>query len=83
MNEIKLKYKWIEFTIQSHTGKTKVYNCYNPEYESFLGQVKWYNGFRKYSFFPEANIVFETQCLKDITSFLDALMVEHKLLKTV
>jgi hypothetical protein len=74
-----MSYKWIEFTLQHDTGKTKVYNCYNKEYGSLLGQVKWYAAFRKYSFFPENNIVFETQCLKDIASFLDKLTLERKL----
>lgn len=46
-----------------------------------LGQVKWYPGFRKYSFFPSSDIVFEQQCLKDIASFLDKLMLERKLEK--
>lgn len=77
MNEV--KYKWIHFTFQHDTGKTKVYNCYNTEYNSLLGQVKWYAGFRKYSFFAAPNIVFETQCLKDIASFLDKLMLERKI----
>lgn len=75
------EFKWIYFSAVNSTGKTTVYNCYNKESETFLGQVKWYGPFRKYSFFPEANIVFETQCLKDIASFLDQLMLERKLAK--
>lgn len=73
-----VKYKWIHFSPLLFTGKTTVYNCYNTEHGSLLGQVKWYGGFRKYSFFPEQNIVFETQCLKDIAAFLDKLMLERK-----
>lgn len=80
MSEV-VEYKWIYFSPLVFTGKTTVYNCYNKEYQSLLGQVKWYGGFRKYSFFPEPNIVFETQCLKDIASFLDKLMLERKLQK--
>lgn len=74
-------YKWIRFDERLSTGKTKIFTCYNKEYGTELGTVKWYGPFRKYSFFPEANIVFETQCLKDISSFLDKLMLERKLQK--
>lgn len=75
------KFRWIHFIEIGDTGKTKVYNCYNTEQQSFLGHVKWYSGFRKYSFFPQPNIVFESQCLKDISLFLDQLMIERKLQK--
>lgn len=78
---ITTQFKWIYFSAVVNTGKTTVYNCYNKEHETFLGQVKWYGAFRKYSFFPEPNIVFETQCLKDIASFLDQLMLERKIQK--
>lgn len=74
-------YKWITFEPQISTGKTKIFHCQNKENGSFLGVVKWYSPFRKYSFFPEINIVFETQCLKDIASFLDKSMLERKLEK--
>ena len=79
--ELITKYKWIYFSAVASTGKTTIYNCYNEEHKTFLGEVKWYAPFRKYSFFPAANIVFETQCLKDIASFLDQLMLERKLQK--
>lgn len=77
---INTRYKWIEFIEQlPQTGKTQIFRCYNFEFGTFLGWVKWYGAFRKYSFFPEPNIVFETQCLKDIASFLDKLMLERKI----
>lgn len=76
-----IEYKWIYFSPSHSTGKTIVYNCYNKEHASLLGVVKWYGAFRKYSFFPEANIVFEEQCLKDIASFLSRLMLERKIKK--
>lgn len=76
MNDI--KYKWIHFTLHPCKGIAKVYKCYNTESEAFLGQVSWHGGFRKYSFFSEPNIVFESQCLKDIASFLEKLMLERK-----
>lgn len=79
--ELVTNFKWIQFSAVVHTGKTTVYNCFNKEFGTLLGQVKWYGAFRKYSFFPEANIVFEETCLKDIASFLAQLMLERKLQK--
>jgi hypothetical protein len=75
------QYKYICFKLEGDTGKTKVFACLNTEHASLLGLVRWYGPWRRYSFFPEANIVFETQCLKDIASFLDKLMLERKLEK--
>lgn len=75
------KYKWIEFIKTHSTGKTESFDCYNHEFGSFLGVVKWYGSFRKYSFFPQPNIVFESTCLKDIADFLDKLMLERKIQK--
>lgn len=78
-----MEYKWIKFAEQvPFPGqKTKRFNCYNKEHESLIGEVRWYGGFRKYSFFPASNIVFENQCLKDIASFLEKLMLERKIEK--
>lgn len=76
---MKTEYKWIHFVFYSSTGKTEVYNCHNTETGALLGQVKWYGAFRKYSFFPLPDIIFESQCLKDIASFLDQLMLQRKI----
>ena len=75
------EYKWIRFDQRVSGGKTKVFTCFNKENYNELGTVKWYGAFRKYAFFPENNIVFETQCLRDIASFLDKLMLERKIEK--
>lgn len=76
-----MRYKWIEFREQTQTGKTRIFKCFNVEFNCELGTVKWYSAWRKYAFFPLENIVFETQCLKDIAGFLDKLMLERKLEK--
>jgi hypothetical protein len=78
---IKTEFKWIVFEERPATGKTKMFLCINKEYKSQLGVVKWYGPFRKYSFFPLPDIVFETDCLKNIASFLESLMLERKIEK--
>lgn len=79
--ELTKEYKWIVLSAVVNTGKTIVYNCSNKENRVLLGQVKWYGAFRKYSFFPEPNMVFESQCMRDIVSFMDQLMLERKIAK--
>lgn len=73
--------KHIYFSIVVFTGKTWVYNVYSKEGEHLLGQVKWYASWRCYAFYPEPNCVFESQCMKDITSVLEKLMLDRKLAK--
>lgn len=76
--------KWIEFkdvTDQYNPDgkrKTKVFFVYNKEYGTRLGMISWHGPFRKYSFFPEANMVFEATCLQDIIDFMNGLMEERK-----
>lgn len=74
-----IKFKYIHFEQMGHTGKTAIYICQNTENGSVLGYVKWFARWRKYAFFPVPEVVFETQCLKDIASFLDYIMNERKI----
>lgn len=74
--------KYIKFEDTSIAGnKTKMFLVINNESEETIGLIKWYGAFRKYSFFPNANTVFENKCLRDITVVLEYLMEQHKLLK--
>jgi len=73
--------KWIIFkNISDHypPRKTEIFHVINKEYGTVLGMITWHGPFRKYSFFPEPNMVFETTCLKDIAGFMDNLMEERK-----
>ncbi len=74
-------YKWIRFELANDTGKTKAYNVIAKEGSVYLGQVKWFPSWRKYAFFPSSLTVFETDCLKDIASFLDRLMNDRRIKK--
>ena len=43
-----------------------------------IGWVKWYGGWRKYVFYPLANITFDSICLRDIATFCDLRTQEHR-----
>jgi hypothetical protein len=73
--------KWIDFEIGMSTGKTKVYKIVTKDGGAQIGLIKWYSPWRKYSFFPHQNTVFETDCLQDIISFINKLMLERKVEK--
>ena len=74
--------KWIIFSLYEDTGKTKKYYVFTKDFVSLkLGEIKWFGRWRQYSFFPEPNTVFEKQCLKDITNFIETLMLNRKIKK--
>lgn len=70
--------KWIKFREVLDTGKTKVFEVIAIEGGFKLGEVKWFGRWRKYSFFPNGETVFEKDCLRDIADFLDRLMKGRK-----
>lgn len=81
MNTIKQP-KWITFIElpqDKNKKKTKTFVIKNKEYGGRIGIVKWYSGWRKYTFFPDNNTLYESDCLSDISNFLTQLMKEHKL----
>ena len=45
-----------------------------------LGQVRWYSPWRRFTFFVSGagEVLFESQCLRDIAAFCDWLMAERK-----
>ena len=60
----------ISFELLDVKSKTLVWNVVTREGGVSLGQIRWFPRWRKYSFFPKSDTVFEPTCLTDITSFL-------------
>jgi len=58
--------------------KTEVIDIRARESADLLGQIKWYGAWRKYSFFPFPNCVFEKKCLNDIIRVMDMLERRRK-----
>lgn len=76
--------KWITIVKMDKPSerKTYIYNVLTKDPNPFsIGKIQWYPPWRCYSFMPTVNCVFETQCLKDITSFIESLMLDRKLEK--
>jgi hypothetical protein len=78
------EYKWIIIKEigTSTSGKTKVFVVLNKDYQDApLGFIKWYGGYRKYAYFPEAESYYEEDCLKNIADFLEGLKNEKTKIK--
>ena len=68
-----MNYLNIQIT-SSSTGKTKIYTLYNKNdtnCETLLGTVKWFGRWRKYCFFTEPGIVFDSHCLEEVLRLLN------------
>lgn len=65
--------KWIRFEIIEEKPKTVVAAIYSKDDNSLLGEIKYYGPFRKYSFMPEPQTVFEQHCMLDIIRFMSGL----------
>lgn len=71
------KYLHLNFLYKSKTGKTSIYGIYNKD-NDFLGYIKWNTSWRRYSFFPDFDLVFDANCLQEIINFIKKLMEERK-----
>ncbi len=72
--------KYIRFSLsedQPKSGRTNIWEVI-AKAGGFLGQIRWFARWRKYSFFPAPDCVFEEVCLGDITDFLKWATHSHK-----
>lgn len=76
--KLPLEGKWIVCHHIADKEKTSVYAVRTKEKLETLGLIKWYGGFRKYSFYPYMEAIFETTCLRDIARFCEELTADHK-----
>lgn len=58
--------------LEDYGRKTYIFDVYNES--MCLGQVKWFARWRKYTFFPLENTVYDSRCLEEITRFMNELM---------
>jgi len=58
--------------------KTLVWYVVNRYEDSHLGRIKWFGRWRKYSFFPKPECVFEEVCLREIADFCERKTREHR-----
>ncbi len=62
----------------SRSGKTSVWRLTNRESGNVVGFVGWYGPWRRYAFQPEADTVFESDCLAALSEFCARKTEEHR-----
>ena len=71
--------RYLEFRLLEQKPKTQVIEVISKLHSDRLGIIKWFGKWRRYAFFPEtatvfdAKIVFDTECLNDIVSYIEKL----------
>ena len=71
------KTKWLRFYVIEHKPKTMVLTVENTS-KHHLGDIYWYGPWRQYIFACQLDILFNNQCLTDITEVLTKLNTDHK-----
>ena len=56
----------INYLTDSKTGKTKVFEVLTLDNKIILGYIKWHGAWRKYTFHPESNTLFDNKCMIEL-----------------
>lgn len=59
-------------------GKTKVFRVTSKGGNFIMGVISWYPAWRRYTFQPGVQTIFDAKCLTDISKFIDDLMRARK-----
>lgn len=70
--------EYIKFKDLRYEGKTVRFAVVNVKQDIAIGTVRWYGAWRKYCFFPDIGMVFDTTCLNAISEFIQQLMENRK-----
>ena len=63
--------EWLEFVELPNEGyKTKKFQVVSKKHGYPLGDIKFYNKWRNYCFYPAPDTIFSNGCLKGITEFI-------------
>ena len=68
----------IKFVPAPPKPKTFVWWVVNKYDDDHLGWIGWFARWRKYSFYPKADTVYEEICLREIAEFCQRKTSEHR-----
>lgn len=57
---------------------TRRWEIFNKQRTIYLGEVAWWSAWRRYTFQPAPNTLFDSNCLGEIACFIDERMEERK-----
>lgn len=69
---------YIQFIEVPPSGKTKRWEIRSIANHAILGWISWYSPWRRYCFTSAPGTIFDSNCLDEITTFLDIEMEKHK-----
>jgi len=55
----------------SSSGKTRIWQVKNTQWNYNMGTIKWYAPWRRYAFFPQTGTLYDAGCLQEIAAFLE------------
>lgn len=62
---------WLEFIELPNEGrKTKKFRVVSRQHGYPLGEIRFFNRWRQYCFYPGPDTVFNRSCMKDICDFI-------------
>lgn len=70
--------KCLDFELFERKSKTLVWVVVAKASGDRLGFVAWFAQWRNYCFFPDASLVFDKTCLRDIAAFCEYQSQEHR-----
>ena len=73
-----MSYLQFEPVGRSESGKTLIVAVRARGSHDALGVIDWYAQWRKYTFTPRENCVFDASCLREIADHTEAMTAAHK-----
>jgi hypothetical protein len=70
--------KWLLFQEEEPKPKTKVWSVYSKSTRTLLGQIFYHAPWRNYVFGPVARIIFDKNCMQEITDFIAKANAEQR-----
>lgn len=70
--------KYLTFSRLKHQDKRTYDVRVLNKYDELLGFIYWRVGWRRYVFEPKENMIFDTNCLKDIIEYIQQLTEEKE-----
>ena len=59
------------------SGKTHIYTVRNRHSNTLIGMIRWWAPWRKYTFQPQSDTIWDADCLREVTNALDTIMLER------
>lgn len=70
-------YIYFRFFSHSESGRTAMWRVLTKD-DGLLGEIRWFARWRKYSFYPADDCVFEQVCLREIAAFIEDQTKAHR-----